>query len=72
MPTDSITKRFVIKDDSVCERLIEALTDPKNKKRDIPNPNAYEEGKKILKRYLSCRKNDGFAKEDENEMGRPL
>ncbi len=53
MATSSITKRFVIKDDSVCERLIAVINDPNCKKKKVSNPNAYEDGKKLLKQYLS-------------------
>lgn len=50
MATSSITKRFVIKDDKVCDRLIKALKEPAPKK--TVNTNYYEEGKKLLVQYF--------------------
>lgn len=52
MATASITKQFVIKDDSVCQRLIDEMNNPNRKKRKRKtDPDAYEKGKKILKQF---------------------
>lgn len=59
MVTASITKRFVIKDDKACERLINELNNPNRKVKKISNHNAYEEGKKLFKQYLSLKKGFG-------------
>lgn len=50
MATSSITKRFVIKNDNVCDKLIKALNDPAPKKEI--STNHYEEGKKKLTQYF--------------------
>ena len=47
MATSSVTKRFVINDDEVFERLIEASKKPKKR---IKESNFYEDGKKELKK----------------------
>lgn len=52
MATSSITKRFVIKDDAACDRLIEALN-KKNTHEKSTSSKRYDEGKKILKQYYT-------------------
>ena len=49
MPTSSITKKFIIKDDATFENLIMASKKPKKR---VKSSNAYEEGKKSLKQYF--------------------
>ena len=49
MPTSSITKKFIIKDDTTFENLIMASKKPKKR---VKSSNAYEGGKKLLKQYL--------------------
>jgi hypothetical protein len=55
MPTDSISKRFVIKDDATCKKLVDALeSTPERKQVRKSGPSSYEKGKELLaKRY--CR-----------------
>ena len=53
MATASITKSFTINDDQVCQRLIDEMNNPNRKRKEISHPNAYEEGKRLLKLYLS-------------------
>ena len=53
MPTSSITKRFVIKDDEVCEKLVNAINDPNRKKREVKYPDALETGRAMLKAVSS-------------------
>lgn len=47
MPTSSITKDFVIKDNKTCDKLISVLSG-KAPRRKKPTSNKYEEGKKLL------------------------
>ncbi len=47
MPTESITKKFVIKDEEACDRLVEALEQPPKNKRT--KSKKYDEGKELLK-----------------------
>lgn len=51
MPTSSITKKFIIKDDKTCDRLIAALaeTKPQQIKK---SSNSYEKGKEKLAYYF--------------------
>ncbi|MCR4617738.1 MAG: hypothetical protein K5669_06080 [Lachnospiraceae bacterium] len=54
MATASITKQFVISDDSVCQRLIDEMYNTKRKKRKrTTDPDAYEKGVKLLKQFSS-------------------
>lgn len=52
MPTVSITKRFVIKDDETCQRLIDAFEKfetSADKKQEIKSgPSILERGRKLL------------------------
>ena len=52
MPTSSITKRFVIKDDATCQRLIDAIEEFEAKAEKKPvkksGPSSYERGKALL------------------------
>ncbi len=50
MATSSITKQFVIKDEKVWDKLIEALKEPVPEK--VIDTNYYEEGKKLLAQYF--------------------
>ncbi len=50
MATSSITKSFIIKDDKVCDKLIEALNAPTPKR--VVDTNYYEEGKEKLVQYF--------------------
>ena len=52
MATTSITKRFIIKDDKTCNRLVQAMQNKKRKKVKV-NPDPYEKGKKLLTQFLS-------------------
>lgn len=52
MATSSITKKFVVKDDKACERLISVLSQPTSRKKKSNTPSKYEEGKKKLAQYL--------------------
>ncbi len=53
MPTSSITKKFIINDDSVCQRLIDEMNNPDRKKRiRQTDPDAYEKGKQFFKQSL--------------------
>lgn len=49
MATSSITKKFVIKDDTTFENLIQASRKPMKRVRST---NIYEEGKKKLEQYF--------------------
>ncbi len=51
MATSSITKKFIIKDDKACDRLIAALAAPKPRQMK-KSSNSYEEGKKQLAHYF--------------------
>ena len=54
MATASITKRFVISDDSVCQRLIDEMNNPNRKKRvRKTDPDAYEKGERLLRQRSS-------------------
>ena len=49
MPTISITKKFVIKDDIVCKKLADALEAAPVKKQEYKScPSSYEKGKELL------------------------
>lgn len=49
MATASITKKFVIKDDAVCKKLVEALEKTPAKERvQKMGPSSYERGKELL------------------------
>ena len=50
MATSSITKKFVIKNDEACDRLIEILNENSPKKE--VNADFYEEGKRTLEQYF--------------------
>lgn len=50
MATTSITKKFVIKDDAACEKLIQILSSKSTRKKKKTS-NRYEEGKKILTQF---------------------
>lgn len=50
MPTSSITKKFVIRDNSVCDTLIKVLSE-ESQRRKKPSSKKYEEGKEILAQY---------------------
>lgn len=52
MATSSITKKFVIKDNESCDRLIAVLTE-KTSRRKKTTSNKYEEGKKLLAQRYS-------------------
>ena len=55
MPTDSITKRFVIKDDAICKKLVDDLeTVPVRKQVQKSGPSSYEKGKELLAKCY-CR-----------------
>lgn len=58
MPTISITKKFVIKDDIVCKRLVDALEATPVEKQEYKScPSSYERGKELLlMRYGRHRK----------------
>ena len=47
MATSSITKKFVIKDNKTCDKLIKILAENPPRKRNI-SVNKYEEGKKTI------------------------
>lgn len=47
MPTSSITKKFIIRDEETCKRLIEILNQPSHRKKKTSS-NKFEEGKKLL------------------------
>lgn len=51
MPTSSITKKFIIKDDKTCDRLIAALTETKPQQIK-KSSNSYEKGKEKLAYYF--------------------
>ena len=49
MATDSITKKFVIKDDIACKRLVEGLEAASVKKQvRKSSPSSYERGKELF------------------------
>ena len=49
MSTASITKKFVIKDDATCKKLVDALeSTPKRKQVRKSDPSSYERGKELL------------------------
>lgn len=49
MATASITKKFVIKDDAVCKKLVDELEAPQTKKQvQKSGPSSYERGKELL------------------------
>ena len=49
MATASITKKFVIKDDAVCKKLVDALESTSGKKQAPKSgPSSYERGKELL------------------------
>lgn len=49
MATASITKRFVIKDDATCKKLVDALENTPTKKQAQKScPSSYERGKELL------------------------
>lgn len=50
MPTSSILKEFVIKDNEACDRLIKALSG-KDSQRLRPTTRKYEEGQRLLNEY---------------------
>lgn len=53
MATSSITKKYVIKDDNACDKLIQVLTEDKFTRKKKPASKKYEEGKKLLAQYYS-------------------
>ena len=54
MATTSITKQFVIKDDTVCQRIVDEMNNPNRVKRQRKtDPNAYEKGRQLLKQFSS-------------------
>lgn len=55
MPTSSILKEFVIKDNEACDRLIEALSG-KASRRMKPTTRKYEEGQRLLHEYEAREK----------------
>ena len=49
MPTDSITKKFVIKEDAVCKKLVDAIeAAPTREQVRKSGPGSYERGKELL------------------------
>ena len=52
MPTSSITKQYIIKDDKACDTLIKVLNEPSKRKKPMKSSNKYEEGKKKLIQYF--------------------
>jgi hypothetical protein len=52
MATSSITKKFVIKDDKACDKLIKVINEPSKRKEPIKSSNKYDEGKKKLAQYF--------------------
>lgn len=49
MATASITKKFVIKDDAACKKLVDALESAPTKKQVRKSgPSSYERGKELL------------------------
>lgn len=58
MPTSSITKRFIIKDDETCMILAEALAEPRLKRKIKKELSKYEIDREKLKLYLCCYKEE--------------
>ena len=56
MPTSSITKKFVIKDNSVCDTLIKVMSE-KSRRRKKTSSQKYKEGKKLIAQYLDSKVN---------------
>ena len=49
MATDSITKRFIIKDDITCKKLVDALENTPTKKQvEKSGPSSFERAKELL------------------------
>ena len=48
MPTESITKEFVINDDDTLDILLRVISERKVKRKDIPS-GRYEKGKRLLR-----------------------
>lgn len=49
MATDSITKRFVIKDDATCKKLVDAFENTPTKKKEVKSSSSsFERGKELL------------------------
>lgn len=53
MATSSITKKFIIKDEEACDKLIQILTNNKFTRKKKSASKKYEEGKKLLAQYYS-------------------
>ena len=54
MATSSITKKFVIKDNEACDRLLHAIDAAKRSPQRVKRASTkYEEGKKLLAQYFS-------------------
>lgn len=67
MPTSSITKKFVISDDSVCDTLIKVMSEksPRHKKT---SPQKYKEGKELLAQYQDSKINTHMEVNQNNEQ----
>ena len=55
MPTSSITKEFILKDNKTADRLISILSE-KKPRRKKPTSNKYEEGKILLEQHKAIRR----------------